>query len=842
VTLNSSLVTLELLAEARRLVAAGISVVPVKTDGTKMVDTNGPWRQFQERLPHDGELRLWFDKTLRGIAVVNGGVSGNLETLDFDEPGLYEQWGRLMEDEGYGGILLAGRLPVVQTPSGGVKVFWRSSVAAPRTVYLAWLPGKDDPKKKTIRIETQGEGKSSLVAPSPAACHPAGVPYVYLQGHLADVPTITAEDRDAILSLARTFNLWTPPPAPGPAPRPSVAPALGELRPGDDFNARGEWEPLLRGFGLERRYGRGNASFYGWADKPRSTAVSVNVGGTNHLYVHSTNASPLEPGESYTLFGAYAFIQHGGDFRAATKALAAGGYGTPSTPNAGARVSRKREPKPSEEPSPMDEDGPAGKDGPAGEDKEEEGAGDFLPGTTVPGTTVPSGEAFNFTDLGNAKRLAHLFKTDIRYCHAWQQWLLWNGRYWHPDASGGIYRLVHRVIASIREDADREPLEERRVMLRQWAVKCESLSRMEAMVKTAQSLPGLPIDVPQLDQEAMKLTVQNGTVDLRTGTLLTHSREDFSTKLCSVRYDQNAAAPVWDKFLRRVLAGDKERVDFMQRAVGYALTGDSRRRVLVILYGNKGRNGKSTFLGTITKMMGDYGMTTPSDTLMVKRGENVPTNDIARLRSARFVAASESDEGNRLSEGLVKKMTGSDMMTARFLHQEFFDFKPEFKLFFGTQHRPIIRGTDEGMWDRLRMVPFDERIPDEEIDGELEKKLLLELPGILAWAMRGCLAWQESGLGMPGAVADAIADYRREMDTVGQFLEDRCVISKELKSPASVIYNAYKVWCLDNGEKHVDTQTAFGLKLSKRDILPEKLGGIGYRIGIGLLAQGYVPP
>ena len=300
-------------------------------------------------------------------------------------------------------------------------------------------------------------------------------------------------------------------------------------------------------------------------------------------------------------------------------------------------------------------------------------------------------------------------------------------------------------------------------------------------------------------------------------------------------YDEGAEAPTWLAFLDRIMAGDRELIDFLQRAIGYSLTGDTREHCLFILYGT-GRNGKSTKLETLRALLGDYAMQTPAETLLVKR-ENAIPNDIARLRGGRFVAASESEDGKWLAESLVKQLSGGDTLSARFMRGEWFDFLPTFKTWLATNHKPVIRGTDVAIWSRIRLVPFDVRIPDAEQDKGLGARLRAELPGILRWAVAGCLAWQRDGLGAPAGVRRATDRYREEMDVLAGFLADRCLVAPTAQASAAGLYKAYTEWCEASGEKPL-SQRALGPRLLERGFAAHKGTG-GQRLwrGVGVVAR-----
>jgi len=335
------------------------------------------------------------------------------------------------------------------------------------------------------------------------------------------------------------------------------------------------------------------------------------------------------------------------------------------------------------------------------------------------------------------------------------------------------------------------------------------------MLTLANSEPGIPVMPSDLDANPWTLNVLNGAINLRTGQLSKPRRQDLITKLAPVIYDPDAQCPLWERFLLEVMGGDQELVSFLQRAIGCTLTGDTSEQVIFILHG-KGANGKSTLLETLRAMLGeDYTVQIRAESLMVKQGDTIP-NDIARLKGARLVNARETEEGKRLAEALVKEMTGGDTMTARFMRGEFFDFKPEFKLFLAANHKPTIRGTDLAIWRRIRLIPFDVTFPEDKQDKQLAKKLRRELPGILAWAVRGCQGWQVlGGLGTPAAVKTATEEYRSESDTLAAFLEECTVTEDNTETQAKPMYEAYKAWCEENGERY-EKQTMFGRRIKER--------------------------
>lgn len=442
------------------------------------------------------------------------------------------------------------------------------------------------------------------------------------------------------------------------------------------------------------------------------------------------------------------------------------------------------------------------------------------------------------TDTGNAERLVRLHGADLRHVHTWGRWLAWDGRRFAPDASGEIQRRAKDAVRRMYVEAS-ELDEEPRKALAKWAHKSESAARIEAMTALARSEPGIPIAHDELDANPWLLNVENGTLDLRTGELQEHRRGDLLTKLAPVAYDTGAKAPIWAAFLERVMPDGGVR-GFLRRAIGYSLTGDTGEQVIFLLWGS-GANGKSTFVETIMTMLGDHAIKTQAETLLAKR-ENAIPNDVAALRGARLVAAVESEEGRRLAEVRVKELTGGDTVSARFMRAEWFAFKPVCKIWLATNHRPQVRGTDEAIWRRIRLIPFAVTIPEDERDTRLLSRLRAELPGILAWAVEGCLEWQRDGLQPPAAVMAATSNYRAEQDVIGAFLADRYVSKPGAFVASADLYRAYRAWAEGAGE-HVMAQRKLGLVLRERglDDGREGKGRVRGWYGIGLLDLHHAP-
>ncbi len=428
-------------------------------------------------------------------------------------------------------------------------------------------------------------------------------------------------------------------------------------------------------------------------------------------------------------------------------------------------------------------------------------------------------------------RLVKRFGGDFRYVPPWKKWLYWNDQRWEVDQTGEIVRRAKETVKLIYAEAANASSTADRKALADHAKNSEAASRIGAMIRLASTEPEAPAMPDQLDTNLSALNVLNGTIDLHTGKLRPHRREDLITKLAPVEYDSTAQCPMFMSFLDKITAGDEELQKFLQRAIGYGLTGDTSEQVMFVAYGT-GANGKSTLLNIIQDLLGDYALQTPTDTFVRKRDRSA-TNDLARLRGSRFVVATEVNADGKLDEVLVKQITGGDKISARFLYREFFEFQPECKIFLVTNYKPDISGSDEGIWRRIVLIPFEVRIPEGERDKHLIEKLRKELPGILAWAVEGCLAWQWEGLCPPERVRAATSRYREEMDWMSTFLRERCLLRERAITSAADLFAAFGLWW-NNDDGDQPSQKVFGSRLTAAGLQSGKKSGKSKWTGITL--------
>ncbi len=437
------------------------------------------------------------------------------------------------------------------------------------------------------------------------------------------------------------------------------------------------------------------------------------------------------------------------------------------------------------------------------------------------------------TDLGNCERFARDHGGTVKYVHRWNKWLWWNGRYWEADNNGEIDRLGKQTAMRIyAEAADFTDKKEAQAVAR-WAHSSQSRHRLSAMLELAKSELPIPLDHETLDSDPWSLNCENGTVDLQTGKLHKHRPEDFQSMTTGVDYPTtDKPVKLWLRFLSEIFEDNQELIGFVQRFCGVALIGKVYEHILAIAIGS-GDNGKSVTTETWCNVLGDYALSAQQG-LITTETRGVNSQGLSKLFRKRLVIVSETNDGARLNEGLVKRITGGDRICDRNLYENFWEFDPTHTLLMVTNHRPVVKGTDHGIWRRIRLIPFNAKIPVQKQDKKLTEKLRDEYPAILRWMVQGCLEYQKSGLQEPEEVLLATSEYRGQEDTLGTFIDDCCMVNSRYQIKAGSLYSAYRNWADTAGEK-AETQRTFGQSMTERGFDRKRNNGLWYQ---GLTLNG----
>lgn len=435
-------------------------------------------------------------------------------------------------------------------------------------------------------------------------------------------------------------------------------------------------------------------------------------------------------------------------------------------------------------------------------------------GNEPPTTKISRGRPC--TDIGNAERLIDHHGADMLYFAPAKEWLIWDGKRWAADRTLKHRTLAKKVVRTIYDEAAAATDSEQRKSLAKWAVNSESAGRVSAMVALAES--DVAVTEEDLDIDVWLLNCQNGTLNLRTGQLEPHDRKDRITRITKAAYNPEAKCPRWLQFLDEIMQGDQDLIDYLQRAVGYTLTGDDSEQAFLTLYG-AGANGKGTLVNTLAVILGDYAGSCGKDVISggIRKSQGAANEELIDLRGKRLVSATETERGEPLAEAQVKRITGGDPITARKLFGHNITFNATFTLWLSTNYLPKITGTDDGIWRRLKLIPFNAKFPEGSNDPRLKEKLLEEAEGILAWAVEGTRLWRAHGLTTPDAVLNATAEYRAESDHVKQFIDDECQLATEYKDLQQNVFARYTKWCEDQGETPLSNKE-FKQTLSQKGI------------------------
>ena len=445
---------------------------------------------------------------------------------------------------------------------------------------------------------------------------------------------------------------------------------------------------------------------------------------------------------------------------------------------------------------------------------------------------------YSLDDTGNAKRFVDRFGENIRYNFDNKAWYIWDGKTWVRDTKALIKSYADVLIAEMKGEAMEEPDTKIAESLWRNIKHLSSSSGKEAMLKEAQHIGDIPTVNGDYDKDPYLLNCENAIVDLKTGTLLPHDRKCMMSRNTHTVVDTRHAPKLWLETLQGIFRGSQDMVDFVQCALGYSATGDTKETCFFQCYGN-GSNGKSMFFSIVADVLGDYALNAQVESILTRVKGSSSANaspDLARMAGARFVRTTEPNEGARFNEGLVKQITGGhDKITARFLYASDFEYQPVFKLWIACNYKIVVRGTDKGIWRRMRLIPFEANFEGSGDDKDRAEKLKAEYPRILGWIVNGCIKWQRDGLNPPKEVTSATEEYRSEMDIVEIFLRENANIRPNSREKAGDMYKAYKQWAVNGGE-YLMSQTKFGLEMSKK-FKKSTFNGYSYYWGVQLKAN-----
>ena len=445
---------------------------------------------------------------------------------------------------------------------------------------------------------------------------------------------------------------------------------------------------------------------------------------------------------------------------------------------------------------------------------------------------------YTYDDTGNALRFRDANAGLIHYNHVDGCWIYWDGVRWASDENGEIKRRADKMLADMAKDLKEMQDDPAYNAYKKHLSRSRSHRGKEGFIAEARHLEGVPVLPSEMDRAGNAFNVRNCLISLKTGRTAEHDKKYMISKLAPVTYDENAKCPRWDRFIEEITCGDKSLQLYLQRMIGYCMTAYTKEQCMFFLYGN-GSNGKSVFVDTIAYMLGEYAASCQPETVMMRDRNNTARGDLARLKGARMVVTSEPNDGCRLDEGIVKQMTGGteNKLTARFLYGREFEFAPEFKVIMSTNYKPVIKGTDNGIWRRVRLIPFTAEFTKENRDPQLTEKLRRELPGILNWAIAGAVGWCKEGLPPCAIIDEAGQEYRSEMDRVQQFLDDCTERSDSGSTQASTLYKCYRAWCSEQGDRFPISSNKFCSEL-KRRYKSRKTSAFNEYLGICINAFG----
>lgn len=810
-----------LIERALDYASRGLSIIPIRTDGTKRPAT--AWKTYQDTPATAEQIRAWWTATPdAGIGMVTGAASGRIEMIELEGaaahalPALDAEATRTGHSDLWAAVT---RGWVHASPSGGIHWHIRLTTDASPVPGNTKIARRRDPDTGHWQVlaETRGEGGYTVIPPTSGTVHPTGKPWTLLAGTPDDAPTLTLAQRAIVHQIIQTVldEPDTAPTAPAPLSLTARASARAEgaLTPGDDYEQQNTWADILSPHGWQIHHREGTTTHWTRPGKDLRDGPSATTGHADdrdRLYVF-TSSTDFEPETPYTKLGAYALLNHHGDHAAAARALAKAGYGDPLPPKA---TVFDITPAPAPRPAPATYGNLALH---------------TAPDTDPHNTPAMHARTLDHTDDWAALTIVDEHGQEIRYCYDRGRWLHWTGHAWNiePATGGRIRELAKHVARALPEDDREETAYKKRFL---------SATGTSNALTQAQTDPRITIAWDNLDAHPYELNTPGGIVDLRTGRLGPSDPARLHTRTTTITPDWDTHPGLWTYFLETTFEGqDPGLIPYLQRLLGYSITGAVTHHVLPFLHG-AGANGKSTMLDVVQRLLGTYAGAAPTGFLMAGLPQH-PT-EIARLSGLRFVVASEVNERDRFDEAKVKELTGGDTLNARFMRQDSFDFTPTHHLWLMGNKQPRVQTGGESFFRRLRLIPFTNVVPREDrIEGLTQQLIDQEGPAILAWIIDGARDAITHGIGDPESVLAATREYADEEDALGRFVEDRLNIGGTGREKTSVVRADYEAWCHDNGEQPVTAQ-AFGRELKTRwGITQTRSNGVRHYAGVTLYAD-----
>ena len=799
-------ITSPLLETALQAIHAGYSIIPIRAytpgQGDKRPAVN--WKKYKTAKMGEPAARKWFKDGDYAIAILMGAASDGLLMIELEGRAAkyLPELTSAAQQNSIGALWKKLFQWCEQTPTGG----WHFYIKCPQNTHgnrkLAKTGGGE------VLAETRENGGYSLIAPADGGKfhHSGKGAWKKVSGGPADAATVTAEELDTLLSVFRSIDQSTGQGETTPAHAPAHAHAHetgNGNTPGDDYEAKTDWADILTPHGWARLHTDTTGTTY-WRRPGKRDGISATTGNAadrNRLYVFSTS-TPFNPETPYTKFAAYTLLNHNGDYTKAARHLSMLGYGTPTKHYRDPDIVKLTQ------------------------------WADTLPGEktdTLPGETP---DTYTPTDDGNALRYTDTYTGQLRYIPEKDTWTVWNHTVWDcTDGTAEAIRKARQLVRTLPEDTKTDRAHKNR--------SCGA-GAIKNMLYLARHTKGIYTPLTLFDNNPYHLNTPKGLYNLKTGQLTPPNPNNLCLRTTGIAPDTAMPTPLWNQFIDETFLADGALITYVQRLLGQTLIGTPLEQILPFFHGS-GANGKTTLLNVILHILGtgDTGYSIISPASLLTNTTGVPT-DIAALAGIRLSVISELEEGTRIAEAKAKMLTGADMITARFMHQNFFTFQPTHHLIILTNSTPeTATGGTPALWRRIKKIPFHNVVPKEKRDPHLEQKLLKEAPGILAWLLQGTKFYLEDGLAEPESVKIATRDYEREQNTVAQFVSEACTIHEANRNLFNIrvpeLRCKYEQWCRVNGLDPVGPKS-LGQQLKRLGIESASAGAYRYYSGISFKA------